>query len=259
MSSPAAPAAGVWTPLGGTNSCAGYLSVYYSEPVARYPIRYVTKKADNKSDPNIETGTYGLFSTCERLMRRKIVREGRRHLFFVTSHRGKNRALTGSYELAWFAESTGGAAIGDFALAAKEMRFIEPIPLDALPAPLREVCVPMFRTIRPVDAVTAKALCDIIHSQADITEFYLSELRRVEQFARYYSGHAYPSWGRVHGFSWQDADRYLGEAASTEPISKIPSTGHWRCVSCQRVITSRALLKSCPVCREMGTLRPETE
>ena len=180
MNSLAGTAASGWTPLNGINSGAGYLSVYYSDPVARYPIRYVTKKADNKSDPNIETGTYGLFSTCERLMRRKIVREGRRHLFFVTSHRGKDRALTGYYRLAWFAESTGGASIGDFALAAKEMRFIEPIPLDALPASVREICVPQFRNIRPVDAVTARGLCDITHTKTDITELYLSELRRVE-------------------------------------------------------------------------------
>lgn len=39
--------------------------------------------------------TYGLFSTCEFSLRRKIVREGRRNLFFVTSHkqRGRNEPL----------------------------------------------------------------------------------------------------------------------------------------------------------------------
>lgn len=150
----AAPPAGVWTPLGDASGGAGYLSVYLSEPVARYPIRYVTKKADNKSDPNIETGTYGLFSTCERPMRRKIAREGRRYLFFVTSHARRSRALTGYYELAWFTESTGGAANGDFALAATAMRFIEPLPLDELPQPARNVCAPMLRTIRPVNGST---------------------------------------------------------------------------------------------------------
>lgn len=202
---------------------------------------------------------YGLFSTCARPMRKKITREGRRHLFFVTSHRGRSRALTGYYELAWFAESTGGAAIGDFALAAKDVRFIEPVPLNTLPLPTREVCVPMFRTIRPVDAATSKTLRGIIHSSIDITELYLSELRRVEQFARYHSGYAYPSWRQVHGFSWQDADRYLGSAVSTKPITKVASRGHWRCVSCRRVITSLALLKACPACRKMGTLHPEKE
>lgn len=150
----AAPPAGVWTPLGDASGGAGYLSVYLSEPVARYPIRYVTKKADNKSDPNIETGTYGLFSTCERPMRRKIAREGRRYLFFVTSHARRSRALTGYYEPAWFTESTGGAANGDFALAATAMRFIEPLPLDELPQPARNVCAPMLRTIRPVNGST---------------------------------------------------------------------------------------------------------
>ena len=135
----AAPTLGAWTPLGDASGGAGYLSVYRSDPLARYPIRHVTKKADNKSDPNIETGTYGLFSTCERPMRRKIVREGRPHLFFVTSHGRSSRALTGYYELGWFAESTGGAATGDYALAATKIRFIEPIPLDVLPEPVRNV------------------------------------------------------------------------------------------------------------------------
>lgn len=256
---PTAPLAGVWTPLGDASGGAGYLSVYLSDPLARYPIRHVTRKADNKSDPNIETGTYGLFSTCERLMRSKIVREGRRYLFFVTSHAGRRRALTGYYELSWFAESTGGAAIGDFALAATEIRFIKPIPLDALPPPMRRVCVPTFRTIRPINDSTANALRDIIRSRPDITECYLSELRRVEQFTRYHSGYAYPSWGRVDGFSWEDADSYLGGAGTTDLRAKVPRAGQWKCDSCERVITSKAILKSCPICREMGTLRPETD
>lgn len=103
-----APPVGVWTPLGDESGGAGYLSVYLSEPLARYPIRHVTKNANNKSDPNIETGTYGLFSTCERPMRRKIVREGRRNLFFLADYKRRGRALTGYYDLAWFAESIGG-------------------------------------------------------------------------------------------------------------------------------------------------------
>ncbi len=255
----AAPPVGAWTALGDASGGAGYLSVYLSEPLARYPIRHVTKKADNKSDPNIETGTYGLFSTCERPMRRKMVREGRPYLFFVTRHGRSSRALTGYCEIAWFAESTGGAAIGDYALAATTIRFIEPVPLDALPDPVRNVCVPPFRTIRPIDDSAAKALHDVIDRRRDKTERYLSELRRIEQAARYHSGYAYPSWGRIEGFSWDDAHRYLGEVAATEPGAKVPSTGRWRCVSCQCVITSWALMKSCPICDEMGTLRPEME
>lgn len=255
----ATPPVGSWAPLGDASGGAGYLSVYLSEPLARFPIRHVTKKADNKSDPNMETGTYGLFSTCERLMRRKIVREGRTHLFFATSHKRDSRALTGYYELAWFAESTGGAAMGDYALAATRMRFIAPVPLDVLPEPARSVCAPPFRTIRPIDAPTAQILRDFVDQRHDITERYLAELRRIEQAARYHSGYAYPSWGRIDGFSWDQAQRYLGEATATEPGAKVPATGHWRCMSCRRVITSWALLKSCPICQAMGTLRPEKE
>jgi hypothetical protein len=73
--SAAASPVGLWKPLAGGGT--GYLSFYYSEPLARYPIRHITRPADNKSDPNIETATYGLFSICERQMRGKLVREGR--------------------------------------------------------------------------------------------------------------------------------------------------------------------------------------
>lgn len=151
------------------------------------------------------------------------------------------------------------AAIGDFALAATEIRFIKAVPLDALPESARSICTPTFRTIRPIDAPTVRALHDVVDSAQDITGRYLSELRRIEQAARFHSGYAYPSWGRVKGFDWGDADRYLGAVAATEPGAKVPPTGRWRCVSCRHVITSRALLKSCPICQEMGTLRPETE
>src|SRR5260370_36520653 len=103
---PRPPPVGQWARLDDDGG-AGYLSVYLSEPLARYPVRHVTRPADNKSDPNIETGTFGLFSTCEQQMRAKIVREGRPYLFFVTKYRQKGRAVTGYYRIAWYAESTG--------------------------------------------------------------------------------------------------------------------------------------------------------
>lgn len=260
MALPAAPPVGVWTALGdASGGGGGYLSFYRSDPLARYPIRHVTKNADNKSDPNIETATYGLFSTCERLMRGKIVRDGRRHLFFVTRHKEDFRVLAGYYHLAWFAESTGGTSTGDYALAATRIRFIDPVPLHALPEPAKSVCVPMFRTMRPINPATVQTLREVIDQQPDITDRYLAELRRIEQAARFYTGYAYPSWGRSKGFSWGDAERYLGGVVSTELCARVPSSGRWNCVYCRRSITSRALLKSCPLCQSMGTLRPEQE
>src|SRR5260370_12125081 len=129
---PRPPPVGRWTKLDDANG-AGYLSVYLSEPLARYPVRHITRPADNKSDPNIETATFGLFSTCEQQMRAKIVREGRPYLFFAAKHGEKRRALTGYYRIAWYAESPGGVANGDYALAASDSKFIDTTPLHSPP------------------------------------------------------------------------------------------------------------------------------
>src|SRR6266436_562581 len=130
-------------------------------------------------------------------MRAKIVREGRPYLFFAAKHGEKRRALTGYYRIAWYAESTGGVANGDYALAASEIKFIDPIPFDSLPEPTRSICLPWFRTIRPVDSSTVAALRHLIDGAPDRTQSYLSELHRMESFAAYHSGYAYPSWGQV--------------------------------------------------------------
>jgi len=255
----AQPPVGCWTPLPDRSGGAGYLSVYLSEPLARYPVRHIAKPADNKSDPNIETGTYGLFSTCERVMRAKIVREGRRWIFFVTTHRDGGRKLTGYYEVGWYAEGVGGAVKDDYALAAVSVRFIQPVPLGSLPAPARRICQPFFRTIRPIDPSTKDILCDCIDDRADLTDAYLAEIRRMERFARHHTGFAYPSWGRVDGFSWTDADRYLQPVGKTVSLPAAPRTHKWQCTACQYNIVSKALLKSCPICNEMWTLTPKPE
>lgn len=255
-SAPASPPGGQWAKLDSANG-TGYLSIYLSEPLARYPIRHISRPADNKSDPNIETATFGLFSTCEQQMRSKIVHEGRPYLFFATKHAHKQRALTGYYKIAWYAESTGGAANGDHALVASEMKFSDPILFDSLPEPARSACLPWFRTIRPVDAPTALALLDVLERAPDRTQRYLAELRRLEHFAAYHSGYSYPSWGRVSPFSWADAPRYLGSSVARTRKPATPRSGLWRCVRCQRVIRSKARLKACPVCQEMESLTPE--
>jgi hypothetical protein len=246
-------------PLTDCSDGAGYLSVYLSEPLARYPIRHVSKPADNKSDPNIETGTYGLFSTCERTMRGKLVREGRRWIFFLTKHAGKERRLAGYYEIGWYAEGAGGAALGDYALAATSMRFIEPLALEALPELARDRCLPPFRTVRPIEGPVVQLLRKVIDDQPDCTSAYLRELRRIEQFTRYYSGYAYPSWGQVEGFSWELAAHYLRKAPGANPHPAVPASGRWRCSACERIVRSKAFLKSCPVCGALLTLTPISE
>lgn len=245
-----------WTTLADRSNGAGYLSVYLSDPLARYPVRHITRKSDNKSDPNIETGTYGLFSTCERPMRGRTVRDGRTHLFFVTKHGKLPRALTGYYEVGWFAESTGGARTGDYALAARTMRWITPFPLSLLPASLRIFCERPFRTCRPVEAENCTELRKLINTRSDMTSEYVAEINRLELYAQYCSGYSYPSWGRSKGFSWSDAELFLGHVSETfeAPSS---STGRWRCIDCSYIITNKALLRSCPICQKIGTLHPE--
>src|SRR5260370_20242924 len=132
------PPAPPWQPV--ADSGRGYLSVYLSDALARYPVRAITRSADNKSDPNIETLTYGLFSTCEPQMRNRIVQDGASTVFYITSHGPKPRAITGYYRIGWYTEGARGARHKDFALAARQARLIDPIPVASLPAELAVVC-----------------------------------------------------------------------------------------------------------------------
>jgi len=250
------PPAPPWVPL--ADSGSGYLSVYYSDPLARYPVRHVTLPADNKSDPNIETLTYGLFSTCEPLMRNRIVKDGAATLFFVTSHGGRARAVSGYYVIGWYTEGTRGAQNRDYALAAREGQFTDPVPIASLTGGVAQACAGPYRTYKPISPETTAALRELIDARPDRTEAYLGELHRLERFARARTGYAYPSWGREHGFTWDDAPGYYYQDSS--PAADAPNsspTGRWRCTACQRVIDNKALLKRCPVCGAMATLMPE--
>lgn len=251
MQPPAAP----WQPL--KDSGRGYLSVYLSDPLARYPVRAITRRADNKSDPNIETLTYGLFSTCEPMMRNKIVKDGAATVFFVTRHAEKPRAVTGYYQVGWYTEGARGARNRDFALAACAARFTDPIPVADLPDALAPVCAGWYRTFRPVESGVTKALRAMLDACPDRTSAYLHEISRLERFSRARTGYAYPSWGREHGFTWDDAAAYYYGVAAAADATNSSRSGRWRCTECRRVIRNGALLKQCPVCKQMGTLVPE--
>jgi len=217
----------------------------------------VTRPADNKSDPNIETLTYGLFSTCEPQMRNKIVIDGAATLFFVTSHRLQPRAVTGYYVIGWHAEGTRGALNRDYALAAQAARFIDPIPVASLTGALAEICASPYRTCKPTDPQTTAALRSLVDARPDRVQDYLGELHRLERFACFRTGYAYPSWGREGGFTWDDAPAYFGGSSVAAGIPNSSPTGKWRCIECRHVITNKALLKRCPVCGAMATLVPD--
>jgi hypothetical protein len=238
----------------------GYLSYYYSEPLARWPVRQITRPGDNKSDPNIETGTYGLFSTCEPRMRNRIVKDGRATIFFVTRRpHHQPRMLTGYYHVGWFTEGAFGAVNNDYALAASAMRFFTPVSAADLPPVLADVVGAWFRTYRRLDADLTAGLKTFCDAQPDQTTKYLDEVRRIERFARARSGFAYPSWARDFGFSWADATGYYPGSTSPAKVPNSSKTNHWRCSKCGYVIRSGALLKRCPLCKTNSTLKPEED
>lgn len=245
-----------WQPL--ADKGGGYLSVYLNDPLARWPVREITKPADNKSDPNIETGSYGLFSTCEPSMRKAIVARGASSIFFMTTREGV-RWLTGYYHIGWYAPGVRGASRGDYALAADVTRFVDPIDPGTLSQPAKAALLVKFRTQKPIEAPIVNQLRSEIDGRDSRTGEYIGEVARLEQFSREHSEFAYPSWGREVGFAWSDAATYLPLDDATPAVDAPNSspTGRWRCGSCDRIVENKALLKRCPACGVTGTLAPE--
>jgi hypothetical protein len=246
------PPGGPWLEL--ADDGIGYLSFYYSDPLARFPIREATRPGDNKSDPNLETGTYGLFSTCEPGMRNRIVADGAASLFFITRHAGKPRAVTGYYDIGWYTHGDRGTDSKDWALAARNLRFVDPIPFPKIARSVPEAGEPSFRTQRRLSDRSVTRLRAIVDRAPDRTAEYLAELSRVERFAASKSGYAYPSWGRVDGFRETDAPTFL--SASLGGTANSSKSRQWVCSSCSKIITNNALLRACPVCGGVGTLSP---
>lgn len=248
-----------WQPLDRSSPALGYLSVYLSDPLARYPVRAITKLNDNKSDPNIETLTYGLFSTCEPMMRQSIVNRGIPYVFFVTRRENVGRVLTGYYDIGWQASGALAPTIQDYALAAAGCRFIDPIPVADVPDELGDELRRRFRCYMGVSAEHTDALRNLIDGRPDRTSGYLAEIARLERFSANVTGYVYPTWGREHGFGWGDAARYLRpmtDALAPEAADNTSPSSRWLCTACQETIVNIARLKVCPRCREPGTLVP---
>jgi hypothetical protein len=241
------------------DSDAGYVSYYLSDDLAALPVRAITRVKDNKSDPNIETGTYGLFSTCQQKMRSGIVASSPRYLFFVTRPRNSVRHLVGLYELGAWTPGSLSNRIRDFALAAKRVRFIAPVALDSLPKPLAKELAGAWRLDKKLPAEQAKTLSSYVFGQPDLTSSYLAEVSRMENINRFHSGYSYPTWLRHDSWSWADAPRYLKTVPHDPNAPKIRNsspTGWWGCLNCDAAVENKALLKACPSCSHLDTLRP---
>lgn len=232
-----------------------YVSVYLSDSIARYPVRAVTKPRDNKSDPNLETGTYGLFSTCQMKMRKSIVRRGVRYIFFVTTHGGRDRALTGFYRVRWYAPGPDQ----DYALAADAWRFVDPVGTNTVGGSLR-AALEVRRGYTGLDGTQTRRLLRLLESKTARNDRYLAEIDRLERLSARYTGFRYPTWERESGWRWADAATYLAEPL-VRPAETVPNTSPsdlWVCGACTERIVNKARLKRCPKCGALATLRPLT-
>ena len=251
------PPAAPWTELEVTTPATGYLSVYLSEDLSRLPIRAITRPNDNKSDPNLETGTYGLFSTCERGMRSGIVNNKAQFIVFLTK-RGKERVVAGYYRLAWKTEGVLHASKRDYALAADYVHFAaEPIPVSHLPEQVRAAAERKFRLSKRLNAVETQTIIGALDSRPNALEDYLSEIDRVERFQAFHSGYRYVSWQQKEPFGWELARQYLVESNALGTGPNQSPTGFWQCTNleCGKFINNRSLLRMCPFCGAMGTLQ----
>lgn len=248
-----------WKTLDAREPPTGYLTFYYSDDLSRLAVRHVTRPGDCKSDPNIETGTFGLFSTCEPSVRSALVNNGARYLFFVTTRPEIGRVLAGFYRIGWWC----GAARGpdrDVRLAADEVHFVEnPIAVGDLPEPARSSASRPMRSCRPVDADAAGQLLNALRSLTDATPAYLGEVDRLERFNAFRTSARYPGWGQNERFTWDLAPAFLEELQAGVPagqpaVKNQSDTQLWRCPACGEVRRNQSRLRRCPACKQVVTL-----
>jgi hypothetical protein len=260
-----------WQPLAVDEPPSGYLSYFFSDSLSRLPVRAVTrfvgKRYDNKSDPNIETGTYGLFSTCERSMRVGVVTHHRPYLFFVTRVAGV-RALAGYYRIGWWtsgpaiaAYKTGETQPPDMMLAATEGRFVIPaIDLAQVAAEADDPSLATwFRLFKSLDPRQTERLLAVVNARPDRTADLIEEVHRLERLNLHHTGARYPGWGQKEGFDWVLARLWL-EAVASAPVATAPpyvdkrAIKYWRCMQCGSRADNVAPLKRCPSCHAFGSL-----
>jgi hypothetical protein len=247
-----------WRELNPTMPLEGYLSYYLSDDLSGLPVRAVTLLRNNKSDPNLETKTYGLFSTCGHGMRASIVKNRYGVIFFVTRRLGE-RVLAGYYRIRWYAAGAPNQVPPDYALAADAIRFVTPaIRLTDLPLKLRRIVSKRFRVFKHVDAETTAGLLAVFNRRTDRSNEYLAEIDRLERFNRRHTTYRYVGWQQDRPFSWDLAREYLSprpsETTAPTRASTSSPTDTWLCSACGAVSLNKARLKRCPECKTMNAL-----
>jgi len=189
-----------WAPLTVCEASGGYLSYFFSDDLSRLSVRAVTRIGDNKADPNLETKTYGLFSTCNKIMRKSIVKRGCRYIFFITNRKGV-RVLAGVYLVKWYAPVSSNE--GDFCLAADSIWFVQyPIPLADIDKTCGTNVCRSFRTYLHVDADGCGKIERYLKRKPNVTGKYLSEIDRLERFNLKHGGYRYVTARVRDSYSW---------------------------------------------------------
>jgi hypothetical protein len=258
------PPSAPWKEVVRKRNAPGSLSFYYNDELARLPVRAVTKPQDNKADPNLETLSYGIFSTCQKGLRSAFVKQGRQHLFFITTLRG-TRVLTGYYSVKWFAP-VSAAGPGDFALAADNAHFLgRPLSLAEVDAACGTRLNRKFRLNLLIDAEECQRILDFMRQQPNAQSLYLQEIDRLERFNKSRGGFRYVGRQLDEPFSWNTAGPYLMQDAlpgegniADKPSRNTSLSGWWTCDACGDDVLNKALLRACPTCHAVGTLRART-
>jgi hypothetical protein len=257
-----------WIELNPDLQGSSYLCFYYVSGFSPLPVRDVNriKKsaglpiADNKSDPNLETKTFGLFSTCESDMRRGVVKRRAPYLFFFGQCRtpsGRQRCVTGYYTLKWY--SHGGTHAGDFCLAAESCHFVKtPIPFPSVNQHLgTNLSARNPRLMTLLSPARSRRLAELLERQEDISGDYIREIKRLEMInSQLTGGLKYVNFSRRNSFCWEDIANFpqLGhESARPRRVNQAPENS-WNCDNCQTLSFSPSLLRLCPHCGSSGTL-----
>lgn len=273
-----------WEAHKASEDAQSYLTLYYCEDdVSKYPVREVTKVNDNKSDPNLETMSYGLCSTCTRDIRSGLVKNNRPYLFFCTSYHGE-RHLAGYYHIGWHSlglplltNYRDGNIQDDYRLVADEMHWVyPPISFETIVEATGFGGIQSGFRKKLISPSRTTDLLNLLHERKDYSEEYIEEIHRLEHINKRYHDYRYPTWERESSFDWKSVENYV-KLASTEQAEEnkeiverkvnefdvdlnlitSQSVSEWFCLLCEHEFENEAPLKLCPKCDKGGGVIPK--